>query len=388
MRILLVCDGYPPVVGGSEIEAQRVASALIARGHSVRVLTMGGPPMPAVREWVDPFGVPVSILTRSSKGRPRDVAFAVRVAREILADRKLFDVVYFLMQGLHLATGLVCARFLRKPAVVKIAGSGVIGAMLRTRAGRFELDCMKRWGIPLMVLNDGMVGEALAAGFARGRLVWMPNPVDTGLFRPGEAAEVEKLRARYGVPPQAVAAVYVGRLAPEKGLRPLIRGFAAASRTSPHAYLLVVGDGPMRGDLEALAADSGLGPDKIRFAGRVPVDEVPDALRATDVFALTSPSEGFSCALLEAMSAGLPSVVSAIPANLQLIDEGVQGLTVAWDDEAAIGTAFTRLFHDADLRRTMGRAARARAVENYSTEKVVTRYERLFAETVERVRYI
>ena len=53
-RVFIVCDSYPPVLGGSEIEAQRVASGLIARGHQVRVLCSGGGPMPKVSEWVDP----------------------------------------------------------------------------------------------------------------------------------------------------------------------------------------------------------------------------------------------------------------------------------------------------------------------------------------------
>jgi len=68
VRVLLISDSYPPVLGGSEVEAQRVSAALIRRGHSVHVLCAGGPPMPDVRDWVDPAGVPVSILTRHSRG--------------------------------------------------------------------------------------------------------------------------------------------------------------------------------------------------------------------------------------------------------------------------------------------------------------------------------
>jgi glycosyltransferase involved in cell wall biosynthesis len=180
--------------------------------------------------------------------------------------------------------------------------------------------------------------------------------------------------------------VYVGRLSQEKGLTPLIRGFAAASRNAPDAGLLLVGDGPIRGELEALARQLNLGPDRIHFVGRVPIGEVPRWLRAGDVFALTSPSEGFSCALLEAMSAGLPSVVSAIPANLQLVDEGVHGLTVPWNDEDRIGEAFLRMFGDPALRRKMGEEARRRVVENYSTDRILDLYERLFEDAMKAQR--
>ena len=63
IRVLLICDSYPPVLGGSEIEAQRVSAGMIRRGHQVHVLCSGGPPMPAVRDWIDPAGIPVTILT-------------------------------------------------------------------------------------------------------------------------------------------------------------------------------------------------------------------------------------------------------------------------------------------------------------------------------------
>ena len=386
VRVLLICDSYPPVMGGSEIEAQRVSAALIRRGHEVRVLCAGGPPMPPLRDWVDPAGVPVTILTRRSRGRWKDWIFAWEVSRFIRSRRRSYDVVYFLMQGLHLAAGLPVAHFLRKPTLVKIAGSNVIPIMRKSRAGRLELDWMQRWRVPVMVLNTGMVEEALADGFARDRIVWMPNPVDLDEFRPARPGEAGAWRESHGIPSNAHVVIYVGRLSHEKGLRSLIGGFACAAREAPGALLLLVGDGALRPELETLARGLGINAGQIRFVGRVSAGEIPFWLRASDIFSLTSPSEGFPCALLEAMSAGLPSVVSAIPANLQLVDEGVHGLTVPFDDEEAIGKAFLRLFSGAGLRTSMGDAARRRVVDNYSTDKVIDLYEELFRSTLAQSR--
>ena len=378
--ILLIIDTYPPVVGGSEVEAQRVSAALIGRGHQVQVLCAGGPPMPAVRDWVDPAGVPVRILTRHSRGRAKDFAFAGRVAWHLWSHRGRYDIVYFLMQGLHLAAGLPVARMLSKPIVMKVGGSGVIPAMRASRAGRRELDWMRKWGVRILLLNEGMIEEALADGFSRQQLTWMPNPVNVSEFRPAQDGEATAWRRQHGISEQAPVAVYVGRLSPEKGLPELLHGFAAAARQSPDACLVLVGDGSQRAELQAAAAALGLGPAQIRFAGRVPITEVPLWLRASDVFALLSPSEGFSCALLEAMSAGLASVVSDIPANRQLIDPEVHGLVVPFGDRAAAGRAFLRLLGDPHCRQTMGRQARRRVVEAYSTDRVVDRYETLFNE--------
>src|SRR5665213_3208191 len=142
---MLVSDRYPPVLGGSEIEAQRVSAALIGAGHSVQVLCSGGPPMPPLRDWIDPFGVPVAILTRRSRGRWKDIVFALQTAHAVWRGRRRYDVAYFLMQGLHLAAGLPAARWAGMPIAMKISGSGVLPLMRRSRIGALELKWLRRW---------------------------------------------------------------------------------------------------------------------------------------------------------------------------------------------------------------------------------------------------
>jgi glycosyltransferase involved in cell wall biosynthesis len=383
VSLLLISDTYPPVVGGSEIEAQRVSAEMLRRGHRVLVLTSGGAPMPPVRRWVDPAGVPVQILTRGARGRWKDLVFACRVAWALWRERRNYQIVYFLMQGLHLAAGLPVARALKKPIVMKFGGSGVIPLMRRSRAGRVELGWLRRWAARLLILNEGMMQEAMEAGFARDQMLWMPNPVDTEQFRPGQPGEIANLRAGFGIPPEALVAVYVGRLSQEKGLESLLRGFALAAREEARAMLVLVGDGAMRNALATLAAKLGLGSSQVLFSGRVDVSEVPLWLRASDVFMLTSPNEGFSCALAEAMSVGLASVVSRIPANVQLIEDQVHGLLATVGADSAVAGALIRLLHDPALRGRMGQAARQRVIDNYSTGQVADRYEALFAQVLD-----
>ena len=153
------------------------------------------------------------------------------------------------------------------------------------------------------------------------------------------------------------------------------------AQSVPDALLILVGDGPDRGALTEHAARLGLA-SRVRFTGRQTIPQVLQWLQAADVFALVSSLEGFPCSLVEAMSAGLPAVVSDIPANLQLVDAGVHGLHARMGDEAAIAAALERLLSDPELRARMGEAARRRVIENYSTEKVVERYESLFHEAL------
>ena len=381
ISLLLVSFSYPPVLGGSEMEAQRVCAELVRRGHRVKVLCAALPAMPDAAEFTDPGGVPVRVIGRGHKPPRLDRVFALGVAWTLWKERREYRLVYFLMQGLHLATGLPVARLLGKPVVMKFSGSSLITAMRQSFLGRLELRWLRKWVPQVMILNPGMADEAVAAGLRREQLRWMPNPVDTAQFSPCPPALRLELRAGLGVPAEAPVAVYVGRLAPEKELDSLLGGFAAAARQFPAALLVLVGDGPEGERLRVRAASLGLGA-RVRFAGRLAIPEVCRWLQVSDVFALVSSNEGFPCSLCEAMSAGLPSVVSGIPANLQLIDDGVHGLVATLKDEASIAEAMARLFSDPALGARMGEAARRRVAGNYSTGMVLDRYEALFAEAL------
>src|SRR5208283_5611961 len=128
------------------------------------------------------------------------------------------------------------------PIVMKVSGSSVITAMLRSFTGRLELRWLRKWARRVMILNSGMAEEATAAGLRPEQLLWMPNPVDTSAFAPCQPPRRAELRACLDVPSDAPVVLYVGRLAPEKELGSLLGGFAAAAQRFPEALLVLVGD--------------------------------------------------------------------------------------------------------------------------------------------------
>jgi glycosyltransferase involved in cell wall biosynthesis len=369
------------VLGGSDVEAQRVAAALRLRGHQVTVLSAGGDPMPPVSHWVDPFGTPVRIFGGKWPERWRPHAFALGVVWTLLTNVRRYQLVYFLMQSLHLAAGLPVARLLSKPVVMKISGSSIITLMGKSWLGRLELRWLRRWAKRVMILKPGIAEEAYAAGFSPEHLFWMPNPVDIEQFSPADAQTRLHFRKELAISPDAPAILFVGRLAPEKQLGSLLEALALVVKEIRATRLVLVGDGPERVMLEARTRELGLS-DNVYFAGRRPAENVQAWLKASDVFALVSSNEGFSCSLTEAMATGLPVLVSDIPANTQLIDDGVQGLIAAVCDEQALSRALIRLLTDAALRHKMGAAGRQCVIENYSMDKVIDRYETLFAEVL------
>jgi len=379
--LILVCSSYPPVVGGSEVEAQRVCSALIKRGHRVTVATTGGAPMPPLRKWTDPAGVPVRIYAAGWNGVMKDMVYAISVAWLLIRERRNYQAVYFLMQGLHLAVGLPVARLLGKTILMKVGGSGVLPAMALSPTGRLEIRWLRKWADCVMILNEGMRTEALAARLPADKLLWMPNPVDTEHFSPVPDAQRRQLRAQHGLPEDASVIIYTGRLAPEKSLHVLVEAFATVRQQRPQACLVLVGDGPMRTALTEQTQRLGC-QDNTRFVGTVAPSEIPRWLQMADVFTLVSPSEGFPCALVEAMSAGLASVVSDIPAIRQLVQSEKHGLLAPAGDAAAVSAALIRLLDDQELRTRMGAEARRSVKEQYATERVLERYETLLGETI------
>ena len=155
----------------------------------------------------------------------------------------------------------------------------------------------------------------------------------------------------------------------------LLQAFARVAAAREDVDLVLVGDGPLRETLTDLSGSLGI-KGRVRFLG-VRAD-VPDILRALDVFALTSLSEAASLTLLEAMASGIPVVVTAVGGNPELVRHGVDGLHVSRGDAAGTATAILQILSDPDLASRMGKAGRQRVVERHQLDATVAAYLRLY----------
>jgi glycosyltransferase involved in cell wall biosynthesis len=145
--------------------------------------------------------------------------------------------------------------------------------------------------------------------------------------------------------------------------------------------LLLVGDGPLRGELETLTERLGIS-GRVRFLGLR--SDVADLLRVVDVFALTSVSEAASLTLLEAMASRLPVVVTAVGGNPEVVRDGVEGLLVPRGDAVAAAAAFVRLLDDAPSAARMGEAGRARVEDRYQLSRTINAYDHLYQRLARR----
>ncbi|MFF1908079.1 glycosyltransferase [Kitasatospora sp. NPDC058218] len=165
-------------------------------------------------------------------------------------------------------------------------------------------------------------------------------------------------RAELGLPHDAFVVGTVGNLTPKKDQATLLAAHARLRPHHPRARLVLIGAGPLESRLRAHADELGV-TDSVLFAGSRP--DVPALLPGLDVFTLSSRQEGLPVALMEAMTSGLPAVVTRVGGMPEVLDDGDQGLLVEPGDPAALAAALGRLADDRELRERLGAAARERA---------------------------
>jgi glycosyltransferase involved in cell wall biosynthesis len=173
----------------------------------------------------------------------------------------------------------------------------------------------------------------------------------------------------------------MGRLIQVKGFDRLLSAFKQLADTHPDWELVILGEGELRPELERQRTQLGLA-DRVHLPGFS--DNPFLILRAAKLFVMTSHSEGFPYALLEAMSCGLPAVAMDCESGpREIIRPGVDGLLVADGDVDSLAAALDRLMTNEPERQTLAARA-AEVLDRFGLEKIITQWEKLFAEVVSR----
>jgi L-malate glycosyltransferase len=161
-----------------------------------------------------------------------------------------------------------------------------------------------------------------------------------------------------------------------------LRIAARIHKRMPDVEFVLVGDGPLRQELEREASNLGLGASAIFLGDR---QDMPSVLASLDVAVNTSDSESLSNVILEAMAAGLPSVAYNVGGNSELLSEE-RGALISPGDEIGFADAVQNLVADSTLREQLGRNARQFARDNFSLERVLQRYEELYTGLLQKKR--
>lgn len=347
-------DGW----GGQERRIVSEMEGMRRRGHHVLLVTRSHC---RIRKEAEQRGIPVTTLDMRGK-------FDIRAIRALarLLKREAIQVVDT-HSGIDSWVGALAA---------KLAGTPVL---VRTR--HLNIPLKRSWLNFVHYLPDALVtcGEAMRrqlvenCGFPAEELANIPTGIDFGRFKASKSRD--NLRQELGLAPDIQVALMVGVIRGVKRHEVALRAFHAFSQSHPEAMLLLAGEGPMRPDMERLAAELGI-TDKVRFLGHR--EDVPDLMAAADLLLLTSRSEGVPQAVTQAMGMGLPVVATAVGGVPELVIHERTGLLVPPEDPTAVAQAMLRLAEDPELAARLGEAGRRHAQAEFSLDAMLDKTEHLF----------
>ena len=379
MRIAYItADFGVPVFGtnGSSAHVRAIVRALRAEGATVDLFAsrLDGPP-PA-----DLGDLPIIELPRASRRLPQAERerLAVR-ANDVLALKLLehgpYDLVYE-RHALWSAAGMAIARQHGIPGLLEVNAPLLEEtATFRTLVDHAAAERQVRRAFAdasaLLAVSGGVARYLDGFSAATGKVHVVPNGVESGRFRPA---------TRWRRADDPVVVGFVGSLRPWHGLDGLVRAMALLAADGVPVRLLIVGKGPERERLQALAAELGVA-DRIEWTGAVPEAEIPQQLGRMDIAVAPYPALPdfyFSpLKLFEYMAAGLPLVTTAVGDLPQLVEDGHTGVLVPPDQPAALARAIASLAAEPERRRRLGAAARDRVIERHSWRATAARIQKI-----------
>lgn len=366
MNIVMVTGIFPPDIGGPATYVPTMSSALVKRGHKITVVTLSDRLGHDDRSYT-------FLVHRIRRGLAKPLRFLFTVLR-ILREGRSAQVLY--VNGLYLEA--VIANFiLRKPMVQKIVGDWVwerasnkrwvVDSFQEFQKRRYDLKveflktlrsfCVRR--ADTVIVPSQFLARAVGHwGVPEKKIAVIYNAVEVGSPSPfkGEGKD-EDLSSFAGLRPISLSTrikvVTVGRLVPWKQIDRLIEALCDCDE----AGLVIVGDGPERSRLEALARQRQLA-DRVYFAGERSKQETAALMAACDLFVLNSSYEGFPHVVLEAMSAGLPVIATAVGGTPELVRQGENGLLIAPDANGTLTKTLMKLVTSSEERQRLAVGAK------------------------------
>jgi len=352
---------------GQAVHIEEMIHSLRELGHEVRVVAPGLAEEGAQAAKGADMGAEVGWVQRLRQSLPKAVYEVLELGYSLLAYRRLAkaarefqpDVIYE-RYNLFLLAGLMLKKRSGLPLLLEVNAPL---AQERGQFGGLGLPWLARWaegvvwrGADFVLPVTAVLGQHVAArGVPAARIAVIPNGINEAHFATAPTLEAAKSRLGW---PGALVLGFTGFVRDWHGMDHVIRWMASPDAPA-QARLLVVGDGPARADLEALARELDLG-ERVRFTGVIPRDEVPGYVAAFDialqpaVVAYASPLK-----LFEYLALAKAVVAPNQPNIAEVLEHEVNALLFDPAQSDGLQRALARLSHDADLRLRLGQGARA-----------------------------
>jgi len=370
--IVFVIRYFHPFIGGLEKKTLNLASALIEHGMRIEIITSRFYPAWPEKDLVK--NVPAYRLPSPRIKVLGAFVFLVALCWYLYKQRTRIKIIHTFQVGYSSAAAIVMGKLLSKPTILNLSGSGIDGDIMRhkrTPWGRlFLFFC--RSASRIVILNTEMYQELKSIAYVDTSIVKIPNGVDLATYRGTDNKQLWK--KKIGIDTEKVI-LYTGRLAAEKGVAFLIRAYAALSLPQP-TKLYILGAGPQLSALQKFLRQHNL---LSTVTILPPVEDILPFLYGADIFVMPSRSEGLSNSILEAMACGLPVIATRVEGNTDLIEDGVNGLLVAPDDEGNLVNALTQLLTRPEKAAALGQRARQMVCEKYDLQSMVGQYSALYS---------
>ena len=364
MRIAHVVESLE--IGGLEHVVVALVGEQRRRGHEVRILCLWR--RGALAERAEAAGIVVECCDKQSGLDVRALSVMRRMLRAFRPD------------VLH--THNPMAHYYAVAASLGLGIGSIVNSRHGMGSGQLSARREKLYRAALLATDHAVsVCDAARQRFvAHGvmpaaKAVVVRNGIDLSRFVPRSEAAGARLRQSLGLPPAAVVFGTVGRLNEAKQQHRMLSALCTLLDHGLEAALVVAGDGELRAELERETDRLRLR-EHVRFLGAR--SDVPDLLAGMDVFVLSSRTEGYSLALVEASAAALPIVATDVGGNAEIVQDGRTGLLVPSGDDARLATAMEELARSAARRELLGRQARQWALEEGSLDAMCDGYERLY----------
>lgn len=366
--------------GGAERHLAMVSSALVTRGHSVRIfcLQRGGSLESSVSAaGVKIYGVPQTGDPAKQSGLARRVKLALAIP--YLFTLLLFTrpkIVHFFLPGAYLIGGMLArAAGLSRLVMSRRSLNNYQQKHPKLAAAEQRLHNKMR---AILGNSARVVDQLKSEGISFNKLGLIYNGIEINSARQKSAKIRQDVRAELKLDQSAHLITIVANLIPYKGHSDLLKALALVDNELPAAWaLLIVGRNDGIGKvLSEQATKLGIR-DHVHFLGLR--QDVTRLLQASDIGILCSHQEGFSNALLEGMAANLPMVASDVGGNSEAVENGVTGIIVPMKSPKMLGQAIARLATNKDLATKMGVAGQRRVAKLFSLNACVDRYETLYA---------
>lgn len=373
MKILHVYKDYYPVLGGIENHVRALAEAQVARGHHVGVLVNALDRHTSVEERNGVRVMKAARVLTVGGSVPLSLSFPVLLAR-LPADVAHLHFPYPLGEVANLLIG-------RSRRTIITYHSDVVRQQRMLRIYQPLLWSVLRRADRIIATSPNYIRSSPYLSQLQDRCTVVPLGVDEPRFAQADPAAVAAWQARVAPGGEPVL-LFVGRLRYYKGLDTLIQ--ALPQLADVPLKVMIVGDGPMLRDWQALAAKCGVA-GRIAWETNVPDEELPAVYHAAAAYVLpaNSRAEAFGVALLEAMSAGLPVVTTEVETGTSwVVQDGVTGSVVSPRDSEALAAALRALLLDPERRAALGAAGHARVLAEFTESGMIDRVMALYDEVL------